>query len=434
MSKSASRGRSVAKGKGAKAPAAAMISPTESSSKDTPTQKQDEEEAVNAIVTPVGKTTVKRGKTEKSKARRTLFPANAPDDSSAVLVSPQPNKGLIGSEEDVEYATMQRKRKSTITSRPPAKRRLIFGRLVSIPEPLPSVRQVYKIVNKLTGSLGGNGYSGPIYGELTMGSMQKMIDLMMEHTHLNQHSRFIDVGSGIGKPNLHVAQYPGVEFSCGVEMEHTRWSLGMTCLKAILETAQAQSQNLPSDESIQGNCMFLHKNILEAKTFDPFTHIYMFSIGFPPPLWTRLSEMWNSSGSSSPPSSEPEGTQNCEYLICYHGPKSIIEKYEFDVELLAQMPTSMHGSKEGHMGYVYKRKHKSAAGKSCKPKAGEKPRASSRTRVKCDTLFQPSFDLVQQGLDPLHEHVSQQLEETMGGGRRTRRSSQRVLTRASGYE
>lgn len=244
-----------------------------------------------------------------------------------------------------------------------------------------------------------------------------------------------------------------------------KWNiLDGTCLKAILEAAQAQPQNLPSDESIQGNCMFLHNNILEAKTFDPFTHIYMFSIGasifrgfvvglledgfthlhvfpsltstigFPPPLWTRLSEMWNSSGSSAAPSAVPEGTRNCEYLICYHGPKSIIEKYEFDVELLAQMPTSMHGSKEGHMGYVYKRKHKSAAGKSHKSKAGEKPRASSRTRVKCDPLFQPSFDLVQQGLDPLHEHVSQQLEETMGGGRRTRRSSQRVLTRASGYE
>lgn len=215
----------MAKGKGAKATAAAMISPTEASSKDTPTQK-DEEETVNAIVTPVGKTTVKRGKATKSKARRTLFPAVlAPDDSSAVLVSPQPNKGSIGSDEDAEFATIQRKRKSTITSRPPAKRRLIFGKLVSIPEPLPSVRQVYKIVNKLTGSLGGNGYSGPIYGELTMGSMQKMIDLMMEHAHLNENSRFIDVGSGIGKPNLHVAQYPGVEFSCGVEMEHTRWNM-----------------------------------------------------------------------------------------------------------------------------------------------------------------------------------------------------------------
>lgn len=117
-----------------------------------------------------------------------------------------------------------------------------------------------------------------------MGSMAKMIQYMMDYTKLNSSSRFIDVGSGIGKPNLHVAQYPGVEFSCGVEMEQVRWSLGMTCLKAVLDAAVVQQQkqqddSLSPEEALQGNCMFLHKNITEAKSFDPFTHVYMFSIG-----------------------------------------------------------------------------------------------------------------------------------------------------------
>ena len=62
-----------------------------------------------------------------------------------------------------------------------------------------------------------------------------MTNLMMEHCGLDKNSRFIDVGSGIGKPNLHVAQHPGVEFSCGVEMEHSRWTLGMACLKGVLD-------------------------------------------------------------------------------------------------------------------------------------------------------------------------------------------------------
>jgi hypothetical protein len=178
---------------------------------------------------------------------------------------------------------LQNKRKSTTTFQPPpAKRRLIFGRLVEQIQSNPNVKQMYTIVRKLTGSIGGNGYSGPIYGELTMGSMAKMIQHMMEYTKLNSSSRFIDVGSGIGKPNLHVAQYPGVEFSCGVEMEQVRWSLGMTCLKAVLDTAAVQQQqdnHLQPEEALQGNCVFLHKNITEAKSFDPFTHVYMFSIG-----------------------------------------------------------------------------------------------------------------------------------------------------------
>ncbi|KAL3931414.1 MAG: hypothetical protein SGARI_004214, partial [Bacillariaceae sp.] len=210
---------------------------------------------------------------------------------------------------------------------PHAKRRLLFGRYHSIIECQSNVQQVYKIVRKLTGSVGGNGYSGPIYGELTMHSMQKMINRMMETTGFSSKSRFIDVGSGIGKPNLHVAQYPGVAFSCGVEMEHTRWSLGMTCLKACLDKAVEQrqdnslSQSTDDDDDddaslIQGNTVFLHKNITEAKTFDPFTHVYMFSIGFPPDLWLNLSEQWNNS--------DPDA---CKYLICYHGPKDIIDCY-----------------------------------------------------------------------------------------------------------
>lgn len=112
----------------------------------------------------------------------------------------------------------------------------------------------------------------------------------MEHTGFDSSSRFIDVGSGIGKPNLHVAQYPGVQFSCGVEMEHTRWSLGMTCLKATLDQAVADERDgikQGVEEQIQGNCVFLHSNILEAKVFNPFTHVYMFSIG------KKMCEAWS---------------------------------------------------------------------------------------------------------------------------------------------
>ena len=144
-----------------------------------------------------------------------------------------------------------------------------------------STKRVYKLVKKLTGSIGGNGSCGPIYGELTMGSMQKMVNLMQQHTNLDSTSRFIDVGSGIGKPNLHVAQEPGVAFSCGIEMELDRWRLGLKCLQFVLEEASkdVNDSTLLPEEKIRHNCMFIHGNIMEAHTFDPFTHVYMFSIG-----------------------------------------------------------------------------------------------------------------------------------------------------------
>lgn len=87
------------------------------------------------------------------------------------------------------------------------------------------VDKIYKIVRKMTGALGGNGYNGAIYGELTMHSMQKIVDILIQKCSLSHHSRFIDVGSGLGKPNFHVAQYPAVQLSIGVELEEIRWQV-----------------------------------------------------------------------------------------------------------------------------------------------------------------------------------------------------------------
>jgi hypothetical protein len=193
-----------------------------------------------------------------------------------------PRRALFAVKESATAVTpssaTKRKAEELVAKEPSAKRNL-FGRYVESIKCQQNVKDMYSIVRRLTGAIGGNGYSGPIYGELTMGSMQKVIDLMVKETNFSSSSRFIDVGSGIGKPNLHVAQYPGVEFSCGVEMEQVRWSLGMTCLRAVLEAASKQRSDLSPEDALVGNTMFLHKNITEAKTFDPFTHVYMFSIG-----------------------------------------------------------------------------------------------------------------------------------------------------------
>ena len=165
-----------------------------------------------------------------------------------------------------------------------------FGNRSTIKVPT-NVRRVYEIVNKHTGSIGGNGHGGAIYGELTVGSMQKMTNLMIEYTDLSKDSRFIDVGCGLGKPNLHVAQYPGVEFSYGIEMEHVRWMLGMANLDQVLKAAQTdiaygetKKKKTKDDDdddgsTIEHRCFFAHGDITEANFFDPFTHVYMFDIG-----------------------------------------------------------------------------------------------------------------------------------------------------------
>lgn len=165
-----------------------------------------------------------------------------------------------------------------------AKKKLPFGATkepIAIP---PNVQSVYSIIHKYTGSIGGNGNGGGIYGELTAGSMQKMINLMVEHTGLSKGSRFIDVGCGLAKPSLHVAQYPGVEFSYGIEVEHVRYMLGMSNLEQVLKAASKEEAHRMEEEEIEGSkighkCILSHGDITEAKSFDPFTHVYMFDVG-----------------------------------------------------------------------------------------------------------------------------------------------------------
>ena len=46
-------------------------------------------------------------------------------------------------------------------------------------------------ISASTGALGGNGATGAIYGELTMHSMQKIINYMVDNCELTSKSRFV---------------------------------------------------------------------------------------------------------------------------------------------------------------------------------------------------------------------------------------------------
>jgi Histone methylation protein DOT1 len=225
---------------------------------------------------------------------------------------------------------------------------------------------------------------------------------MKEHTEFNETSRFIDVGSGVGKPNLHVAQDPGVALSYGVEVEPERWLLSMHGLDGMLVAMDEQGENVSDEQEIQGRCMFVLGDIRQANTFDPFTHVYMFSIGFPPKLWHSLAEMWNRSSNTA------------QYMICFHSPKDIIDCYEFDVELVVQTPTSMHGSKEGHTGYIYRRTIAAATSER------ESTVVPATIAPCCDPFFAPTWELVNSGFDQLKQNVREQLQAVMTSGVSTR--------------
>jgi len=171
----------------------------------------------------------------------------------------------------------------------------------------------------------------------------------MDKCEMTSQSRFIDVGSGLGKPNFHASQYPGVRLSIGVELEHIRWQLAMTNFDKILpymddNVASSTPSQPETDDDVRlyGGVNFIVGDIDNFSSTDPFTHIYMYDLGFPPPLQQRIAEKFNNS-------------VHARYLVSYRPPHRVIHEYGYEVELVEQSNTSMHGSGESHMAYFYKR-------------------------------------------------------------------------------
>lgn len=138
----------------------------------------------------------------------------------------------------------------------------------------PAVKKSYKLIQKATGALGGNGYTGAIYGELTMHSMQKVINYMIENCELTSSSRFIDVGSGLGKPNVHAAQDPCCRISIGIELEEIRWQLAMQNLRVLVnEMSEDAHLNLDMECDEKDIKLVTGVNFLQGDIFDVATTV-----------------------------------------------------------------------------------------------------------------------------------------------------------------
>jgi hypothetical protein len=200
-----------------------------------------------------------------------------------------------------------------------------------------AVGKAYSVFRKATGSLGGDADGGAIYGEITINSFQKIIDVLKDKCKLGPQSRFIDIGSGLGKPNVHAAISPGVALSYGVELIDLRWQLSLHVLKRLL------SHSDPEVATASTNTFFAQADICASRTLDPFTHVYMFDVGFPPDVMSHIAKAFNASQAS-------------QYLICFHNERTVVDTYGFEVDLLEKVSTSMSGSSEGHQAYIYTRK------------------------------------------------------------------------------
>jgi hypothetical protein len=279
---------------------------------------------------------------------------------------------------------------TTTTTTTTSKTVRLFGRWmkhVIVPD---ETKHVYKIVQRTTDGL-AEGSSGPIYGENTECSMQRLFNRLGEIAEFSQQSRFLDVGSGRGKPSLHAMVFPGVEFSAGVEVEFNRYLVSLAGLKAVLSSSNV------ADEKFK--CVFILGDIASAGTFDGFTHIYMFSIGFPPTLWRHLFEMWKNS--------------SCKYLICYETNHNL-QQYGFELEELDSLSMNMFGGAETRKVHIYRRIVTNGA------------RMVDAATLPFDPLFQQAWAGVCRGRGPYTNSVNERYEAATSH-RSSRRRAARPL-------
>lgn len=203
-----------------------------------------------------------------------------------------------------------------------------FAREFKSPDVPTKVKLFYNSIRK-NSSTGGNGYQGAIYGELSMENMNKIVQEMVRHCGLNDSSRFIDVGSGLGKPNFHVQAFvPGIKLSLGVELEEIRWQLAMHNLSAS------------ADYGIQG-INFIWKDVLSLKNFLPFTIIYCYGFGMPPNVLSHMATLFMAS-------------IYAQYFVTTFSESKVLAA-GFVVILIYSIDSSMTVSGEIHKMYFYKK-------------------------------------------------------------------------------
>jgi len=133
----------------------------------------------------------------------------------------------------------------------------------------------YKIIGRNSKDLGSTRIvckkeSTTICSESTKATMQSVVSSLIKNTQSSNASRILDIGSGLGQLTMHCYIHPGVALSYGIEVSILRHVWAIENLEKVLE----------ADWTNKTNKIFLaHGNISDAKTLDPFTHIYSYNIG-----------------------------------------------------------------------------------------------------------------------------------------------------------
>jgi hypothetical protein len=203
------------------------------------------------------------------------------------------------------------------------------------------VREMYKYIRSQNQFHATNGCNGPINGELTEGSLEKVFRYLANHCGFGSTSTFLDIGAGRGKPSFHAAVF-GVKASLGIECFAPRRWHSINLLANLLDQAgllEKMGLNRPSVV-----LYFLHADVgaPSFKTLEGISHIYSFNEGMPIAVMKNIAKAFHRS-------------KHQQYFICFTKPATM-RGYGFNVEHVHQIGNlGMSGSNSKKTAHVYRK-------------------------------------------------------------------------------
>ena len=148
-------------------------------------------------------------------------------------------------------------------------------------------------------------------------------------------STFLELGSGTGKPSFHFSSF----FRCltvGIEVDYCLFFASLGNVKKVY--LKAQELGFPSP-----SVAFLHRDMFDMSSFDPFEIIYSFDKLFEPELLKHIARIFNSS-------------TKCKVFISYQKPLNLQRAGFVDLTLQQKLQLKMIGSGEIKTCYIFTRR------------------------------------------------------------------------------
>ncbi|KAG2445539.1 hypothetical protein HXX76_000154 [Chlamydomonas incerta] len=141
----------------------------------------------------------------------------------------------------------------------------------------PRVDALYGLMQSFENKLGGGEGVEGLYGSITQGGMQKILECLAHNTGLDHRSTFIDIGAGLGRPLLHAMVSHGVPCTWGVELDRVKCDKAAAFCQHVLGNLVTKNVMPAGVDVPPVHCSPVEK----FATLDPATHAYSFWEGVP---------------------------------------------------------------------------------------------------------------------------------------------------------